>query len=159
MLCNLERGENSGLFLNRDVVGFNLKNWNFIICGTLMVSLSLSLNCGVVGLNLGSKNPVILVDYNFGVIVGAMQARLEEVAKGEMGTPLFDPTRCVRESWILFSPGWRHLSPCCHRIGGAEEARFHSAPTSGGECGTAAVSLTSFPPTRPSPPLLRPGLY
>lgn len=35
----------------------------------------------------------------------------EEVAKGEMGTPLFDPTRCVRESWISFSPGSRHLSP------------------------------------------------
>lgn len=39
----------------------------------------------------------------------------EEVAKGEMGTPLFDPIRCVRESWILFSPGWRHLVPCYHQ--------------------------------------------
>lgn len=34
----------------------------------------------------------------------------EEVAKGEMGTALFDPRRCVRESWILFSPGWIHPS-------------------------------------------------
>lgn len=39
----------------------------------------------------------------------------EEVAKGEMGTPLFDPTRCVRESWISFSRGWRHLSPRYHQ--------------------------------------------
>ena len=34
----------------------------------------------------------------------------EEVAKGETGTALFDPRRCVRESWILFSPGWIHPS-------------------------------------------------
>ena len=39
----------------------------------------------------------------------------EEVANGEMGTPLFDPIRCVRESWTSFRPGRRHLFPCCHQ--------------------------------------------
>lgn len=34
----------------------------------------------------------------------------EEVAKGEdENTPLFDPTRCVRESWTSFGLGWRSV--------------------------------------------------
>lgn len=76
----------------------------------------------------------------------------EEVAKGEMGTALFDPRRCVRESWILFSPGWIHPSVL----------PIPSAPPRAVSVGPQAVVLTSFsslPLARPFPALPRLGLY
>lgn len=52
----------------------------------------------------------------------------EEVAKSEMGTPLFDPTRCVRESWISFRGGWRHLSPRCPQDQGGQRKPGSAPP-------------------------------
>lgn len=77
------------------------------------------------------------------VWVDEVEKPREEVAKGEdENTLLFDPTRCVRESWTSFRPGWSHLSPRGHAW--VKGNPLPSALTSVA-CVAPAVSQTNFP--------------